>query len=92
MSKKSCGRPLEPISRRTAAGRLGADIRRYRLALGLSVAEAARLAHARLTTWYSWERGARTPRTAEIGRVAAVLRCSAMLDRRGVRLSALPPA
>ena len=92
MSKKSCGRPLEPISRRTAAGRLGADIRRQRLALGLTVADAARAAHARLTTWYSWERGTRTPRTAEIGRVAAALRCSATLDRRGVRLSALPPA
>ena len=90
--KAKPGRPLKPVSRRTAAGRLGADIRRQRLALGLTVADAARAAHARLTTWYSWERGTRTPRTAEIGRVAAVLGCSAMLDRRGVRLSALPPA
>lgn len=90
--KRSPGRPPKPANRKTAAGRLGADIRRRRLTLGLSVAEASRLAHARPTTWYSWERGARTPRTAEIGRMAAALGCSATLDRRGVRLHALPPA
>ena len=90
MSKKSRGRPLEPISRRTAAGRLGADIRRQRLALGLTVADAARAAHARITTWYSWERGVRTPAVRTLSRIAAVLECRVTMSRRGEVTISLP--
>jgi transcriptional regulator with XRE-family HTH domain len=60
----------------TAAGRLGAAIRRARLAVGLSVAHAAANAGVRRSRWYDWEQGRCVAPTLLLGTICEVLGCA----------------
>ena len=52
---------------------LGQRIRRLRLTAGLTIAVAARAAGVSETSWYAWERGAKTPRLWRAGAIASAL-------------------
>lgn len=53
---------------------VGDNMKKYRLARNLSVAECAKLADVALVTWYKWEGGERWPQHEAMATIAAVLR------------------
>ena len=68
------GKPPKALDTSSLSGRVGAEIRRRRLAKGLTAAKAAEAAEAAATAWYAWEHGTGLS-VDNLARIAAVLGC-----------------
>jgi transcriptional regulator with XRE-family HTH domain len=68
------GRPTNQPDASTFCGQVAAEIRRRRLAGGLSVQGVAAAAGVPVQTWYNWERGRHLP-LERLPAIAAALDC-----------------